>query len=82
VDDSIDLAESYQQRCKRDFGGDLKYSLNMTKLMHSLPEMSFWKLAARDELLDKFLEIPATTGTYKSLIRWLMPRMPGYLLSI
>ncbi len=81
-DDDLDLAGSYQQRCKRDFGDDLKYSLIMAKIMHSWPEMFFRMLATRDDFLDKFLEVPAMKGTYKSLIRWLMPRMPGYLLSI
>ena len=81
-DDDLDLAESYQQRCKKDFGDDLKYSLIMAKIMHSWPEMFFRMLATRDDFLDKFLEVPAMKGTYKSLIRWLMPRMPGYLLSI
>lgn len=81
-DDDLDLAGSYQQRCKRDFGDDLKYSLIMARIMHSWPEMFFRMLATRDDFLDKFLEVPAMKGTYKSLIRWLMPRMPGYLLSI
>lgn len=81
-DDDLDLARSYQQRCKRDFGDDLKYSLIMAKIMHSWPEMFFRMLATRDDFLDKFLEVPAMKGTYKSLIRWLVPRMPGYLLSI
>ena len=78
----LDLAGSYQQRCKRDFGDDLKYSLIMAKIMHSWPELFFRMLATRDDFLDKFLEVPAKKGTYKNLIRWLMPRMPGYLLSI
>ena len=81
-DDDLDLAGSYQQRCKRDFGDDLKYSLIMAKIMHSWPEMFFRMLATRDDFLDKFLEVPAMKGTYKGLIRWLIPRMPGYLLSI
>lgn len=81
-DDGLDLARSYQQKCEKDFGDDLKYSLIMTKIMHSWPEMFFRMLATRDDFLDKFLEVPAMKGTYKSLIRWLMPRMPGYLLSI
>lgn len=81
-DDDLDLAGSYQQSCKRDFGDDLKYSLIMAKIMHSWPEMFFRMLATRDDFLDKFLEVPAMKGTYKSLIRWLVPRMPGYLLSI
>jgi geranylgeranyl reductase family protein len=78
----LDLAGSYRQRCKKDFGDDLKYSLIMAKIMHSWPEMFFRMLTTRDDFLDKFLEVPAMKGTYKSLIRWLVPRMPGYLLSI
>ena len=81
-DDNLDVAGSYQLRCKRDFGEDLRYSLIMAKIMHSWPEMFFRMLATRDEFLDKFLEVPAMKGTYKNLIRWLMPRMPGYIVSI
>jgi geranylgeranyl reductase family protein len=81
-DNDLDLAGSYQQRCKGDFGDDLKYSLIMARIMHSWPEMFFRMLTTRDDFLDKFLEVPAMKGTYKSLIRWLMPRMPRYLLSI
>ncbi len=81
-DDDLDMAGYYQIRCKRDFGEDLRYSLIIAKIMHSWPEMFFRMLATRDDFLDKFLEIPAMKGTYKNLIRWLMPRMPGYIVSI
>jgi geranylgeranyl reductase family protein len=80
--EELDLAKSYKSRCYADFGEDLKYSLLLARIMHRRPDLFFKMLASRSDFLDKFLEIPAMKGTYKSLIRWLIPRVPGYLLSI
>jgi geranylgeranyl reductase family protein len=80
-DPSMDLVKIYQGACRADFGDELKYSLILARLMHSWPEKFFGLLASSEEFLERFLEIAAARGTYKSCIRWLAPRVPGLLLS-
>jgi geranylgeranyl reductase family protein len=81
-DKSLNLAKSYQSHCAEDFGDDLKYSLLLAKILHRQPELFFSMLGRRDDFLDKFFEIPVLKGTYRNLVRWLIPRVPGYLLTI
>jgi geranylgeranyl reductase family protein len=76
----LDLAGSYQLKCRGDFGDDLKYSLILAKIMHSRPEIFYGMLVSNAAFLDKFLEVAPGKVTYKSLISWLVPRMPGYIL--
>jgi geranylgeranyl reductase family protein len=76
----LDLTRSYQLKCREDFGDDLKYSLTLARIMHSRPEIFFRMLVGKADFLDKFLEVEAGKVTYKSLIGWLVPRIPGYLL--
>jgi geranylgeranyl reductase family protein len=76
----LDLAESYQLKCREDFGDDLKYSLILARIMHSRPEVFYGLLVSKADFLDKFLEVVAGKATYKNLISWLVPRIPGYIL--
>jgi geranylgeranyl reductase family protein len=78
--DSKALAE-YEKICKEEFGSNLKYSLILSKLMHSFPQIFFKVFTRHNEVLGKYLEVPAFKRTYKSYIKWLVPRIPKYLLS-
>ena len=81
-DDDLNLAATYTARCAKEFGEDLRYSLILARMMHKRPGLFFRMLASREDFLDKFLEVPAMKGTYKGVVKWLIPRIPGYILTI
>lgn len=74
--------KDYEERCEREFGENLRYSLVLVKLMHSFPSIFFNILTTNDEVIDKFLEVPAKRRTYKSYLQWLIPRVPQFLLKV
>jgi len=48
--------------------------------MHRFPKL-FLKLMASDEnVLDRFLEVPAAKLTYKEYFQWMISRLPNLLL--
>ncbi|MCK4938290.1 MAG: hypothetical protein KAR85_06770, partial [Methanosarcinales archaeon] len=65
--------------CTSEFVDNLKYSLLLSRLMHSHPSM-FLKIFINDEVVGKYLEVPSMKLSYKSYIKWLIPRMPKFLL--
>ena len=49
-------------------------------MMHSFPEIFLRLLAGQEEVLDRYIEIPAARRSYKDFMRWLAPRLPLSLL--
>ncbi len=80
--ESTGIPAAYEARCRADFGSELKYASILSKLMHSRPEIFFRMLTSRDKFIDKYVEIAALKGTYKSYIKWLLPRIPASFLPI
>jgi geranylgeranyl reductase family protein len=80
--DDMNLATAYSSRCAKEFGEDLRYSLILARMMHKHPGFFFRMLTSREDFLDKFLEIPAMRGTYKGVVKWLIPRIPGCILNV
>ncbi len=76
TDPGIDIAHDYESRCKRDFGDELRYSLLFSRLMQNYPEIFFKIFIGQEEILDKCADTLTTKTTYKSFIRWLIPRLP------
>jgi flavin-dependent dehydrogenase len=70
----------YEDICDAEFGDNLRYSLVLARLMHRFPRLFFRILSSSTEAMDAFLEIPAQKRTYRSYLRWLLPRVPRYLL--
>ena len=64
-----DLKE-YQALCRAEFGTHLKYSLILSKLIHSFPERSFKMFIDNREILDKYLEVMDFKIDYKDYLRW------------
>lgn len=73
--------KNYEVICKSEFIDNLKYSLILSKLMHSYPSI-FLKIFTDDEVINKYLEVPSMKISYKSYIKWLIPRMPKFLLKL
>ncbi len=72
----LDLAREYESECKRGFGDELRYSLLLSKMMHSCPGIFFRILTGQEEILDRYVETATARTTYKNFIRWLFPRLP------
>jgi len=72
--------DSYKRACYSLFGENLKYSLRLTKLMYKYPNIFFRLLSSNKIVLDKGFEVPAGEMGYKEYIRWLIPRVPYYML--
>jgi len=73
--------KNYEVICKSEFIDNLKYSLILSKLIHSYPSI-FLKIFTNDEVINKYLEVPSMKTSYKSYIKWLIPRMPKFLLKL
>jgi len=75
-----EVAHAYQERCKKDFGEELRYALFFSRIMHRYPEIFLRILACQEEVLDMYIEIAAAKISYKDFMRWLLPRLPINLL--
>ena len=75
----LQTLKNYNVICTSEFVDNLKYSLLLSRLMHSHPSM-FLKIFINDEVVGKYLEVPSMKLSYKSYIKWLIPRMPKFLL--
>jgi hypothetical protein len=59
-----------------DFGDELRYSLLLSRLMHSCPGVFFKILTGQEEILDRYVETATARTTYKNFMHWLFPRLP------
>ncbi len=75
-----EVAQSYEKRCEKDFGSELRYALFFSKMMHRYPEIFLRILASQEEVLDRYIEIAAAKISYRDFMRWLLPRLPMNLL--
>lgn len=76
------IPNEYKARCDADFGAELRYALLFSKTVHSRPELFLKLLMSQEKFIDKYVEIIASRGTYKSYIKWLLPRIPMSFLSL
>jgi len=60
----------YESICRAEFGIHLKYSLIVSRLIHSFPERSFKTFINNREILEKYLEVVDFTIDYKDYLRW------------
>jgi hypothetical protein len=51
------LARSYESRIEKEFGGDLRYALFFSRIMHSYPRMFLGILARQEQVLERYLEV-------------------------
>jgi geranylgeranyl reductase family protein len=77
--DSEALRE-YQTICEEEFGANLRYSLLLARLMHRFPGVLFKLLAGSQDVIDNFARVATAQWTYERYLRWLIPRIPKYLL--
>jgi len=77
--DDLRTIKNYEIICKTEFIDNLKYSLILSKIIHSYPSI-FLKIFTNDEAINKYLEVPSMKISYKNYIKWLIPRIPKFLL--
>lgn len=80
LNNGVGLLSDYESFCRSEFGENLKYSLILSRMMHRFPRIFFKIFTSCEEVLDKYLEVPASKKTYRSYIKWLIPRVPKFLL--
>jgi geranylgeranyl reductase family protein len=74
------LPGDYEATCNEEFGSNLRYSLRLARLMHRFPGIFFRLLAGNQEVIDNFARVATAQWTYKEYLRWLVPRLPRYVL--
>jgi geranylgeranyl reductase family protein len=74
------LPQDYETTCDEEFGSNLRYSLLLARLMHRFPGVFFGLLAGNQEVIDNFAKVATAGWTYQRYLRWLVPRLPGYVL--
>lgn len=71
--------DDYKSLVKDEFEINLKYSLLVSKLAHSIP--FFFELAIENEsMVDEFMDIALQKITYKGLLERIIPKLPWYFL--
>ncbi|NOR49250.1 MAG: geranylgeranyl reductase family protein [Methanosarcinaceae archaeon] len=79
LNDDMETIKNYEIICKSEFIDNLNYSLIFVKLINSYPSL-FLKIFTSDKAIEKYLEVPTMETSYKSYIKWLIPRIPMFLL--
>ncbi len=79
LNDDMETIKNYEIICKSEFIDNLNYSLIFVKLINSYPSL-FLKIFASNKAIEKFLEVPTMETSYKNYIKWLIPRIPMFLL--
>ena len=80
LNNGVGSLSDYASFCRSEFGENLKYSLILSRMMHRFPGIFFKIFTSCEEVLDTYLEVLASKRTYRSYIKWLIPRVPKYLL--
>jgi len=74
--------EPYKSECDETFIEHLRYGLRLTRLMNRYPNIFFTLLTENERVLDRALEVIAGRIDYKEYLKWLIPRVPHYMLKI
>jgi flavin-dependent dehydrogenase len=74
------LPRQYETICEEEFGTNLRYSLLLARIMHRFPRVFFKLLAGNQEVIDSFARVATAQWTYKRYLRWLVLRLPKYVL--
>lgn len=77
--DDLKTIKNYEIFCQSEFVDNLNYSLILEKLLNSYPSI-FLKTFTSNKALTKYLEVPTMETSYKNYIKWLIPRIPMFLL--
>ena len=77
---ALSTLKDYERICRNEFERNLRYALLMAKLTHRFSNLIYRVMKNSTESFDKFLEIQTLKRHYLSYLKWLIPRIPKYLL--
>jgi geranylgeranyl reductase family protein len=72
----------YAAECDRVIVGEMGIALQMAEMLGKYPKL-FLAIFFSDRLaLDKYLDIAAGRSDYRHFRKWLLPRLPGYIVKM
>jgi geranylgeranyl reductase family protein len=75
------VGSGYTHECERLIRKQLRISLYMARLLDRFPRLFVRIFFDNRTPLDRYLEIPSGRMDYRQFLRWLLVRIPFYLLS-
>lgn len=70
----------YAAECDRLIVREMRIALGMARMLKSHPKLFLTIFFSDQRALDKYLDIPAGRSDYHAFRKWLIPRLPGYIL--
>ena len=71
----------YQEETDSLIMQEMKIALSLAMLLHKHPRICLSIFFSDPEALDRYLDIAAGRSTYRQFKKWLLPRLPKYLLA-
>jgi geranylgeranyl reductase family protein len=75
-----DAAEWYGRECERVIVGEMQVALMMARMLERYPGIFVEIFLSGGPALERYLDIAAGRNSYRSFRRWLLPRLPAYLM--
>jgi geranylgeranyl reductase family protein len=75
-------ARDYQRFCRRDIDSDLRFGLLFAKILHAWPNQLLRIFSTNPKLIEKYLEVPSATMSYRAYFWWFVPRALAGLASL
>lgn len=75
-----DSLQSYERACEQNITGDLRTALRMSWMLERHPQLFITIFFQSEKTLGRYLDIAAGDLDYRGFQRWLVARLPGYLL--
>jgi geranylgeranyl reductase family protein len=69
----------YQQECGRVIVREMRIALSLARMLERYPRLSRAVFFSDGEALDRYLDIPAGTSTYREFRKWLLKKLPMYV---
>jgi len=77
-----DALMMYQRECDRLIVREMEVALSIAKMLERYPKLFLAVFFSDTTALDKYLDIPAGTTDYTQFRKWLLPRLPRYLIAM
>ncbi len=74
--------ERYARECDRLITGEMRVALTMARMLERYPKLFLTIFFFDGTALDRYLDIAAGKSDYRSFRRWLLPRLPVYLVQL
>lgn len=72
----------YAAECDRLIVGEMRIALQMSRMLGKYPKLFLAMFFSDDQALDKYLDIAAGNSDYRHFRKWLLKRLPGYIVKM